>query len=448
MKQTRRIGGLLAIAMATASLPAQSAGNRSTDLEERIRVLESELAATRAELAAAEASSAEAPAPELTESAPPDKIEIGPFSIGGAIRANYVLGDYPETGAPSRGGDGGNFELDTFRINVGLAYEQIVGALEYRWYNGYNFLHTGWIGYDFADAGTVQVGVNRVPFGPGAYGISQSWFFDQHYYVGLSDDMDLGIKYTDTFGELTVDAAYYISGEGSYLGASEESARYSYDVVNEYGGGFNELHQFNLRAIRTFETGEVSHDIGLSGQIGILDSDGSQDDGIGYAGSIHSVSSFANFKLALQLTRYVYDIDPSDDLGTDDLITMGAYDFAWPVAAEGTIPAVSLSYYLETSQIPWLDYLLPYVEYSVIIKDGDTGASGSGTSAIATPGAFNDSELFVIGSAWARGGWFIYTDLAFSNGNYFVGGDDFTTFGDNPDNEWQTRFNINFGYYF
>lgn len=56
----------------------------------------------------------------------------------------------------------------------------------------------------------------------------------------------------------------------------------------------------------------------------------------------------------------------------------------------------------------------------------------------------------MLGAAWANGGWYIYTDLAYSNGNEFVGGE--TPFGDrlgaNIDDSWQYRFNTNFGYYF
>ena len=63
---------------------------------------------------------------------------------------------------------------------------------------------------------------------------------------------------------------------------------------------------------------------------------------------------------------------------------------------------------------------------------------------------FNDSEMIVAGVALARGGWYIYNEVGFSNGNEFVGGD--AAFGDrlgaNTDDEWQTRFLINFGYYF
>ena len=63
----------------------------------------------------------------------------------------------------------------------------------------------------------------------------------------------------------------------------------------------------------------------------------------------------------------------------------------------------------------------------------------------------------MLGSAWASGGWYIYTDLAYSDGNLFVGneGDDYANiyqgvgdFGVDGNDDWNYRFNINFGYYF
>lgn len=65
-------------------------------------------------------------------------IEIGPLNIGGAIRANYVQGDYVknDSGAPQRGGNGGNFEFDTFRINLDFEYEGWIAEGEYRFYDG------------------------------------------------------------------------------------------------------------------------------------------------------------------------------------------------------------------------------------------------------------------------------------------------------------------------
>jgi len=433
---TTLVGALLA-GVPAAQVYAQSA----TQLEDRVRQLEQELAAAKAELAEAKETIANA------NDLGPSKIEFsgesfGTLKIGGAIRANYVAGDYGDkTGGPSRSFDDyGNFELDVFRINADYVNGPWVGKLEYRWYDGYNFLHTGWFGYNFADDSQLQVGVNRVPFGPGAYGVSQSWFFDQHFYVGLSDDMDLGVKYTKPLGNWTLDFAYYYADEGNYAGNSRDSARYSYDVVNESGSGYEERNQFNLRALYAVPGAPVDTTLGFSAQYGQLESKGSQDDGDHYAASVHMVNKWNNFTLASQLTYYEYDVEASPDNATDDLVLMGAYDFAWPVAAEAWIPAISLSYYKPTPGIAWLDYVIPYVEYSSIVKDAD---------------GFNDSQMWVLGAAWGRGGWYIYTDLAYSNGNYFVGneGDDYGApcvgdFGVNCNDDWNARFNVNFGYYF
>ena len=383
-------------------------------------------------------------------------IQIGDLSIGGAMRANYTIGDYtPVLDRSSRAEDDwGAFALDTFRINLDYANGPIVGKAEYRFYPGYgsnnhdsyHFPHTGWIGYNFDDDSQVQVGLNRVPFGPGAYGVSQSWMFDQHYYVGLSDDMDLGIKYTKPFENLTVDFAYYVSDEGTHNGSnfSKDSVRYSYDVVDETDNGYEERNQFNIRAIYSMEENNgLKTDAGVSLQYGQLDSNGPQDDGDHLAGSAHAIFQFANFKLAPQITYYQYDVESDQPLGTDELVQMGAYDFPTLIAAEAYIPAISLSYYLETPQLDWLKYMIPYIEYSSIVKDESN---------------FNDSEMIVVGSAWANKGWYIYTDLAFSNGNDFVGneagygdnpapGFSSNRLGANPTDEWEYRFNINFGYY-
>ncbi len=380
--------------------------------------------------------------------------DIGPLKVGGAIRANYILGDYVTSGddGPERGGNGGDVELDTFRINLDYNNGPWVGKAEYRWYTGYNFLHTGWIGYNFPEAGQIQVGQNRVPFGVGAYGPANSWFFDQHYYVGLADDMDVGIKYTTSRGNLSFDLAYYFMAEPSYNGDSPESARYSYDIVDNGGeySHYEERNQVNARAIYSFSDLPLPTDLGISLQWGQLKADSAfADDSDAWAASIHSKTTWNNWALMLQLTQYKYDADYNEGTGlTNDLITMGAYDFAWPVASEGTIPAVALSYTWNPT-LDWIDSITFYNDYSVILKDGSLP---DGTD-------FNDSAMNVTGMAIASGGWYIYVDYAYSNGNYFVGnegdvyGADYSSstvgdFGADLNDEWNGRFNINFGYYF
>jgi len=472
----RKCTALLAVALFAATSPQALAAEPSREqLMQRLEQLNKELAATKSALEASESKRLQAekaykatPAGEkvgILEEQIASAADMGPskitpgdlfpvlegLTIGGAIRANYTIGDYPNGDGPSRGGEGGNFGLDTFRINADYSYDNYVAKFEYRWYNGYNMLHTGWLGYNFEDDSQLQVGINRVPFGPGPYGVSQSWLFDQHYYVGLSDDMDLGAKYSTSKGDWSFDLAYYYSDEGNWRGSSRDSARYSYDVVDETGDGYEERNQFNARAIYATQLGEVDVDLGASAQFGLLESNGPQDDGDHFALSFHPVLKWNNWTLSPQLTYYSYDVDDNQPLGTDDLVQLGAYDFASLIAAEAWVPAISLSYYYETPQVDWLDYVIPYVEYSSIIKEESD---------------FNDSEMFIIGSAFGRGGWFIYADLAFSNGNDFVGSDagfgDPTTaatgnddgifqsnrLGANPTDEWETRFNLNFGYYF
>jgi hypothetical protein len=271
--------------------------------------------------------------------------------------------------------------------------------------------------------------------------------------------MDLGIKYSTSIDQWTLDAAYYPLSEGSYFGRSLNSTRYSYDAVRwgesidadgnvSYGGehnGFDERNQLNLRAIYSFADTAIPTDVGVSLQYGQLKGQRIED-GSHWAASAHMINRMGPLKVASQLTRYEYDVDSDNPWGTDKLIPMGAYDFAWPAATKAWIPAVSVSYLMETPQISWLDSVLPYIEYSSIVKDES---------------AFNDSQMWVAGAAWASGGWYIYSDLAYSNGNYFVGNeangggtdnygriDGVGDFGVNGNDKWNYRFNLNLGYYF
>ncbi|MBC2595720.1 hypothetical protein H5P28_15745 [Ruficoccus amylovorans] len=376
----------------------------------------------------------------------PNDFKVGPVTVGGAIRANYIYGDYVGTNGPSRGSDGGNFELDTFRINLDLDYEDwLIGKLEYRWYDGYSFMHTLWLGYRFEDGTEIQAGINRIPFGPGPYGISNSWFFDQHYYIGLSDNMDTGVKLTTEVGDWSLDAGIYACGEGSWLGpdgpnnAYADSARYSYDPVKAaYGRGYQKDGQLNLRGIYHTQYLGLEADLGGSAMLGHLNGTGGYEDGSMYALSGFAVHRLGNWTLQAQLSYYNYSID-KNGLGDNELIPMGAYAYEEGVATEGLVPAISLSYFYEVDQLEWLDSVTPYIEYSNIIKFGHDDATNQ---------PFKNSALATVGAAWAAGRWYIYTETAFSDGNYFVGGNPYTNFGANQNQTWEYRININFGYYF
>ena len=295
-------------------------------------------------------------AAEAVEAAAPKK---SPIKIGGAMRVNYAYGTYGDDDNPHpRGEKIGDVDLEIFRLNADLDYNNIISRLEYRWYDGYSMIHTAWLGYKLSDSSTVKAGIVRAPFGPTAYGVSTSWFFDQHFYVGLADDMDLGVTWNDTFDKLTLDVGYFLMSEPQPVKYSSlASSRYSYDIVKweekadakgnvEWGAGengFDEQHQFNVRAIYALEN---IADVGVSLQYGLLKGTdvGSDDSGNHYAFSAHAKNTFADFTLFSQFSYYAHNITDKTPWGTGDLIPMGAYDFAWPIASKGLIPALSLRY--------------------------------------------------------------------------------------------------------
>jgi len=456
------------VAPALCALPAEastaSEKESLSQLEAKVAMLQAELTQAQQELSRARAQAQEASL--LAQSYRVDlhkeqaNIRLGPLTIGGAVRVNYLYGSYEGfDDGPNRGGHGGNVELDTFRLNMALEYGKLIGALEYRWYpadsgTNYNFAHTAWLGYRFNQDSRVVLGLNRVPFGPGPYGVSQSWFFDQHYYVGLADDPDLGIKYSTRLQDWAVDIAYYPRSEPSFSGRSIDSTRYGYDAVlwnaaaddngnvrfDAPANGYEERDQFNLRAIYHYNDGKLSSEIGLSLQYGQLDGKRVKD-GDHWALSLHAITRWRGWTLGTQLSRYQLDIDNDNPWGSEELIPMGAYDFPWLVAADAWLPALSLSYRFTTDGLPWLDYIQPYFEYSSIVKEASE---------------LNDSQLITLGSGWARGNWYIYSDLVYSNGNYFIGnkGDDYSQvdgvgdFGASGNDRWNYRFNLNFGYYY
>ena len=383
-----------------------------------------------------------------------------PIKIGGALGINYAYGTYENN---DRGENAGGVDVDVFRLNADLAAQNVIGRVEYRWqaggggsYDTYSMIHTAWLGYDAGESGIFRAGIVRVPFGPTAYGVSSSYFFDQHWYVGLSDDMDLGIRWSKTLGNLALDIGYYPSSEPQTDGDSLESSRYGYDVVRweetidadgtvNYGigeNGFEEQHQINLRGIYSLEGGT---EVGASLQYGMLQGTNivGDDKGDHFALSGHMKNAFGSFTLYSQLTYYVYSITDDTPWSTGDLIPMGAYDFAWPVASEGIIPALSVRYNgVDASGLAWLDAVTPYVEWSSIMKPAER---------------LNDSTLVTVGAAWTIGALYLYSDLAYSDGNFYVGneGDSYGNIydgvgdlGANGNNSWNWRINLNFRYYF
>lgn len=361
-------------------------------------------------------------------------LELGPLTVGGALRYNYVYKDWD----PDYKGSG-QFEFDTYRVDLQLEHENLIGSLQYRYYryphvhHEYSMLHHGWIGYRSEQGSELQIGVHQVPFGLLPYA-SNNYFFQLPYYVGLEDDYDLGVKYIFDTGPWNWQLAYYLCDEGSWSGKSADSARYSYDPVQEDGAGNVERNQFNLRLTRTYSYCQsVTTEVGVSLQIGEIPNRISNRTGHHYAGAVHSKTSFGRWKLMLEALSYKYSLKNPPGV-SGDYVVMGAYDYGYQVASKANIYLVGLSYTIPING-RYIDEITFYDDFSFMDKSRSD---------------WLDTYQNVIGASISAGRLFVYVDFAAGRNNPWLGPGWTSSLsqGGQFENGWDTRFNVNIGYYF
>ncbi len=342
--------------------------------------------------------------------------------FGGALRYNIHDKSWNDDNTDPQ------FTWDTWRLNVDARTAGVDLSFEYRFYPSYNthFLHHGWLGYGFSDDLYMKLGVSQVPFGITKFA-SHSWWFQIPYYVGLEDDYDMGIKFDYTGVEdLTLNFAYYHQAEPQ--GTPRESARYSYDIISSEGASIKEVRQFNLRAAYNLSD---DVEIGVSGQFGQNYNSFVDEYSSSNAFSAHLVADFGdgfNFK-----GEYIsYDYGAKDNDGNDlDVVQMGAYNGSYGVASKGDIWVAGLAYSIPVEWGP-ISNVQPYVDYSVISKDVSN---------------FESSQQFVPGMLLTAGSIYTYVDYAMGKNHSWLGSSNLVN-ENSADADWESRFNINIGYYF
>lgn len=369
------------------------------------------------------------------------------IKFGGALRYNILSKNY----------EGNNdktdpqFTWDTWRLNMDGSLSGIDLSFEYRFYPSSNnhFMHHGYLGYSFSDVVYTKLGVSQVPFGITKFA-SHNYFFQAPYYVGLEDDYDMGIKFDITPTDaIDISLAYYRQAEPNGSGPANTS-RYSYDIVPGMGayvdsdGEFiktdatlSELDQFNARVAWRFVP---NWEIGLSGQVGgiynkVLDK--SEASG---AFAAHMVGDFAGFNLKTEFIHYNYRAN--DDTGKRlDVVQMGAYGANYPggdeytggVASKANIYVVGLAYNIPVSWGP-ISSIQPYVDYSLVDK---------------AKKEFENTHHLIPGFMVTAGPIYAYFDYAMGKNQPWLTDDFGKGLGSGvEDAEWNSRLNINLGYYF
>ena len=361
------------------------------------------------------------------------------IDIGGAVRFQYVFEDYNDTNKENNG----TLELDTVRLNFDGSVGDVLLSAEYRFYQYMNVVHHAWAGYDFTDTLQGQVGIHQVPFGVTPFN-SHSFFFSSNYYLGLEDDYDFGVKLIHDDGPLNLQGAFYwndeLGGADGYYGFDAGDSpnnlndRYSYDIVgvrapgegtfaNPVEGAFD-ASIFNLRGAYTFGFGtDFTTEVGLSAQFGDVVNGAGDSNGSQSAYAIHLNGNYGPWNLMLQATEYEYDMDNGATR-----MAVGAYDFFDTISSEATTYTANLAYSLPVNWGP-VSNLQFYNNYSLVTDKS---------------GGLEDTWMNVTGVSVASGGLFTYIDLITAENQPFIGG----TFDSATDGGTNTRFNINFGYYF
>jgi hypothetical protein len=398
-------------------------------LRERVRVLEQALAEERR----ADEPVRTGPAPDKRDAGAAadaaktevaatdgDEEESDGVEFNGAVRFTAFWSDSDEAVQGTRGDSG----LDIFRVGAAGSIDDLEVSAEYRFYPFMDVIHHGWIGYEFDNQDRVQVGITRVPFGLLPYAAHSFWF-GVPYYLGFSDDYDLGIKYMRRGGPLDLQFAFFKNAE---LASPSDLGRYSFDIVSVGESRNEETNQLNARAAWTFGLNTpCSHELGVSGQWGELYNFDTQRRGDHWAAAGHLDTRCGRWNLQFEAARYAFSPEQPSSFGNDTL-RVGGFESSYDMASEGTFAVANVAYNVPVDW-PAIDQLICYNDYSVLYKDRDD---------------FEKSQLNTTGCLVGKGPLFLYLDLIQANNMVFFGDGSLAGAGESG---WQTRFNVNIGYY-
>jgi hypothetical protein len=371
------------------------------------------------------------------------------FKIGGAVRYNMLSTHYEDGG----GKFNPQMTWDTWRLNVDGSMSGIDLSFEYRFYptSDTHFLHHGYLGYAFSDNVYMKLGGSQVPFGMPGFA-SHSWFFQVPYYVGLEDDYDMGISFDiKPAPALDLSLAYFRQAEPAGPGADPLAGRYSYDIIPGNGAFVNsegkvvanvpanltELNQFNARLVWHFAD---NWQVGLSAQAGENYNATLDKSKLSTAFAGHIEGDFGGFNLKAEVIRYDYRAlgDEGQDL---DVVPMGAYAYGYAggegytggVASKANIYVAGLAYTIPVNWGP-ITSIQPYIDYSMVDKDVDI---------------FHDTHFLIPGMLITAGPVYTYIDYAMGKNQPWLTDSFGKGLGSGiEDPKWNSRFNVNMGYYF
>jgi len=345
------------------------------------------------------------------------------IKIGGALRLNYSYKNYDQDNMDRMG----DFGFELFRLNADIDYKDIFLSVEYRWYGSFNAIHHGYFGYHLSKNSSLQIGIHQVPFGILPYAAHSFWF-NATYYLGFEDDYDAGIKYIYDDTSWNLQAAFYKNPE--YID-SERYGRYSFDLVTDDIQANQEINQFNIRSAYKWKlSADLLMNLGVSVEAGQIYNKITKEKGNRHAFALHNNLFYKKWNMHLQWISYEYNPKNPEDL-SDKTIQFGAFMFPFEVSTKADVYTFNLSNDIHINK-KFLDRIKVYLNMSMVSPKQGYGSN---------------SKQIVLGTTLIKRGLYAYFDYIFGQNMWFSGGPGIGLA--HPEDEtWNSRLNINFGYYF
>ncbi|MBJ9984628.1 hypothetical protein IAE19_04125 [Acinetobacter sp. S40] len=358
--------------------------------------------------------------------------ELGAVTISGALRANYQDKEYGESSSDQK------IKFDAAILKLGYESPDWFGKAEYRCYQydkfcDFSTLVYGYAGYHLNSTDNITVGVQPIPFGPGR-------FWDTSFYAGLNNTMglqdvsNLGANYHVELATATkVDLAYFATDGGNYHGASQDSARYTANVVKSADPLKTDLNEKNMWMARVdqdlkFLSGDdLNISVGGGYWYSDIENKKTAEDGNRNTWAIFNRIRYKNLNIVFTGGRQ--SISNQDKL-SPQASTFGSFDSEYDMANKGYFYTVDTSYSFKN--VGDLLNVTPYLVLSGFDKK--------------EPG-FENSQRNIIGVAWDYKKVSLYTEYVMSKNDPFVGGTR-SSLAEGDDGKWNKLLNLMLVYNF
>ncbi|RXE48108.1 hypothetical protein [Chromohalobacter israelensis] len=368
--------------------------------------------------------------------------------ISGTLQLNATYNDWNEASKDTAG----DMDFGKFVLALNGEHGNFLYGFDYRFYDGYQFLKSGWMGYQASENDTVKVGLVQTPFGNMDYGYL-GWYGTLPYLSGFNDNQNAGIKWDHTQGAWDTSLAFFKSDQlgdsNEHYGANAIGGTTDATDVNAQGEllnddatrgnqGNTEENQLAARVAYTFGQGtDYTTEINVSAKGGQLYNNQTNESGSNWQAAVGLNGSYGNWYTLLQATAYEYDAENpgiTESGISDDVMQIGAFGFNYLIPAEGQMYSASLAY---SMNVDWgdIDNLYFYNDFSYISPNGDYSPVDGGFGNVDDP-MLNDLGMKVTAGPYYA--WF--SVIANKNALGY--------FGSPTDGNWHTSVQSNFGFNF